>query len=105
MTFWLDQGKLFLAKESVVFHRRSGTEVVESRRFYEGGRLVLVESRNASFAADQLADVSALPFAASEAQPAGAAAETEGFTLEEIALETASQLAPVTLTNRPVRWE
>jgi len=100
--FWLDQGRLFLARERIELKSASGTEVTERQRSYDGFRLFRLESRNATFGPGQALDLSALPFAKLELP---ADAETEGSTLEEIALETASELAPVVISNRPVRWE
>ncbi len=103
MAFWLDQGQLFLVKERIIVHHAAASsEVTERRRLYDGPRLFRLETRSCSILPGQPSDLSALPYVPGELP---AEAEAEGMMLEEIALETASQLAPVTVTNRPVRWE
>jgi hypothetical protein len=95
MAFWLDQGHLFLVQEQIA----NGSERKESRRHYDGPRLAQLQTRVTAVPPDQPNNAGFTP------SELPADAEHEGLTLEEIALETASQLSPVTVTNRPVRWE
>ena len=100
--FWLDQGHLFLVKERAVVRRETGVEVTEHRRFFDGGTLVRLESRTGVGSKLEEVDFTGNPFIPIDLP---ADADAEAVMLEEIALETASQLAPVAVTNRPVRWE
>ncbi len=94
MTFWLDQGHLFLVQEQIAI----GSERTEFRRLYDGSRLAQLQTRVTTASSDPPSG--SVAFTPAELPPD---AEHEGLTLEEIALETASQLSPVTVTNRPVR--
>ena len=99
--FWLDQGRLFFVRERIETFGTSGSEVTERQRSYDGFHLFRLESRKATFGTGQPIDFASQPFAKLDLP---ADAETEGSSLEEIALETASELAPVVISNRPVRW-
>jgi hypothetical protein len=97
--FWLDQGRLFFVLERIKRTPGGRIEVTERTRSYDGTRLYRLRS---GITASELGLDQASQQTSDLELPADA--ETEGTMMEEIALETASRLAPVIIPNRPVRW-